>query len=263
MQSPWCDVLLSGDQKLTKASHNHRRALAAAAATARIRARLGGDPHAEFLLPSLSIIDRLRGRPWKASRPEAQAALCRSHYFDDTLKRFLSASETGQIVLLEGRYDTRPWRFSEALKGRKMFARSDKDYPGRITVRPDIALSSALRAAGCKATERTLFLWEGGSMLNSRAEVKATLSAIRSMSGAGSMLVLDCWSLSHLQSRARLLGQPVRFAIHPEDLSGLLARMGFEVIDIADAEELRRRFPSPGLQASSPCFVVTARLNAL
>ena len=242
MQSPRCDVLISGVQKLTKASHNHRRALAAAIATARIRARLDGDSHADLLLPPLRIVERLRQRPWETSRPEAQAVLCRSRHFDDTLKRFLSASANGQVVLLEGRYDTRPWRFSEALKGRKMFARSDKDHPGRVTVRPDLALSSALRAAGCKATERTLFLWEGGSMLHSRAEVKATLSAIRSMSGPGSMLVLDGWSPSRLQSRARLLGQPIRFAIHPEDLSGLLGRMGFEVTDIADAEELRRRF---------------------
>ena len=140
-----------------------------------------------------------------------------------------------------------------------MFARSDTDLPGRITVRPNISLSSALRSAGCKAAERTLFLWEGGSMVHSRAEVKANLSAIRSMSGPGSQLVLDGWSLSPLQDRARLLGQPIHFAIHPEDLSGLLSRMGFEVIDIADAEELRRRFPSQGSQSPSPCFVVTAQ----
>ena len=262
MKAPDCDVLLSGVRTLTKGSHNHRRAQAVSAAIARIRARLDGDPHSELLLPSPGVLERLRSRR-EGSRPEVQAALRRSRYLDHALERFLSLPQPGQVVLLEGRYDTRPWRFSEALKGRPVFARSDKDLPGRITVRPDISLSTALRAAGCKTTERTLFLWESGAMLHSRAEVKATLSAIRSMSGVGSQLVLDGWSVSRLQSRAELLGQPVRFAIHPEDLSGLLARMGFEVTDIADAEELVRRFPSQGEQSTSPCYVVTARLASL
>ena len=100
-------------------------------------------------------------------------------------------------------------------------------------------------------------------MFRTRADVKATLSAVRSLCGAGSQLVMDSFSLSPVQNRPHLLGQPIRFAIHPEDLTGLLARMGFEVTDVADTEELRRRFPPEGGRATPGSYVITARQTGL
>ena len=254
---------LSGVQKLTSATDNRLSADRAAAAAGRIRLRLAGDPHASRLLPAASLLERLRGHPWGISLAEAQTVLRRSHYFDHALTRFLTPPLPGQVVLLEGRYDTRPWRFADELNGRPVFALAEERASGRIRVSPTEALSAALRTAGCKAGERTLFLWEGGAMYRNRAEVKASLSAIRGLSGPGSLLVMDGWSQNPVQNRPLLLGQPIRFAIHPEDLSGLLSRMGFEITDIADAEELRRRFPPEGARGTPACFVISARLTGL
>lgn len=225
--------------------------------------RLAGDDFVSALLPKPGLIERLRGRPWGVSLAEARSVVRRSQYFDHTLARFLSVPSPGQVVLIEGRYDTRPWRFAEALGDRPIFARAEPEQAGRIRVSPDGPLPGALRTAGFSPAVRSLFLWEGGVMFTSRAEVKATLSAIRSLCAPGSKLVLDGWSMGDRQGQLSHLGQPIRFAIHPEDLSGLLARLGFEVTDVADTEELRRRFPPEGSREVGAGFVMTVRLTGL
>ena len=236
----------------------------AAAVACRVRARIEGDAHARRLLPAPGLLERLRGRPWGVSQPEVNAILRRSRYFDHTLARFL-IPPTGQLVLLEGRYDTRPWRFADELADRRIFASAPEFASGRTSIDPTVSLSAGLRKACFERNERTLFLWEGGTMYRSRAQVKATLSALRSLCGPGSVLVLDGWSHgeSPVHFRPTLLGEPIRFAIHPEDLSGLLGRMGFEVTDVADGEELRRRFPPEGGALYGSHFVMSARLTGL
>lgn len=235
----------------------------AAALAGRLRIRQEDDPHAAALLPPPGLIERLRGRPRGVDAADAEAVLRRSRYFDHALARFLDTPGEAQVVSLLGDYDTRPVRFADALSGRPMFACARSRAAGRIQVDPDGALSAALREAGCRAGERTLFLWEGEVMYRTRAAVKAILSAIRGMCGPGSVLVMDGWSTGSVQSRLTALGEPIRFVIHPEDLAGLLGRMGFTVADVADAEELRRRFPPEGERSSHGGFVLTARLTGL
>ncbi len=76
---------------------------------------------------------------------------------------------------------------------------------------------------------------------------------MRAMSVTGSHVVLDLWYLpdeQDLMAAARrfssnllgLLGEPITFGIHPEDAPPFFTRLGFRVKEIADANELRRRY---------------------
>ncbi|MDG1480169.1 MAG: hypothetical protein P8R54_11295 [Myxococcota bacterium] len=254
---------LSGAGPLTNATQNHQSTAHAAAIAGQIRMQLAGDSFVNRLLPSPGLIERIRGRPRGVSLAEAQYVLRRSSYFDHALTRFLTSPDPGQVVLIVGDYDTRPWRFADALSDRTIFAITAVEMAERVRVSPEGPLSVALRSAGFSPATRSLFLWEGGAMFSSRAEVKATLSAIRSLCTPRSLLVLDGRSMATRPAQLSHLGQPVRFAIHPEDLSGLLRRLDFEVIDVADADELRRRFPPEGRSETATGFVMTARLAGL
>lgn len=225
--------------------------------------QLEGDPFARQLLPSPGLIERIRGRPWGVSLAEAQYVLRRSNYFDHALTQYLTAPDPGQVVLIAGDYDTRPWRFADALKSQEIFAVAEVEMAERIRVSPEGPLSVALRSVGFSPSTRSLFLWEGGALFASRAEVKATLSGIRSLCTPRSLLVLDGRSMVTSPAQLSHLGCPIRFAIHPEDLTGLLSRLDFEVIDVADAKELGRRFQPEGRLEAGAGFVMTARLAGL
>ena len=47
-------------------------------------------------------------------------------------------------------------------------------------------------------------------------------------------------------SMLHLLGEPITFGIHPEDVSDFMRRESFKVVDLAVAEELERRYPRLG-----------------
>ena len=90
-------------------------------------------------------------------------------------------------------------------------------------------------------------------MYLTRAAVKKTLETLRAMSAPGSQVVMDLWYLPdehHLLATARrfssnllaLLGEPVTFGIHPEDVGPFLARLGFRARDVADADALRKLY---------------------
>ena len=110
-----------------------------------------------------------------------------------------------------------------------------------------------LRKSGFREKRGTFFVWEGVSMYLTRTSVKKTLETMRAMSAAGSHVVLDLWYLpdeQDLMATARrfssnllaLLGEPITFGIHPEDAPQFFARLGFRVKELADANELRRRY---------------------
>ncbi len=63
-----------------------------------------------------------------------------------------------------------------------------------------------LEAAGFDAQKKTIFLWEGVSLYLSEAEVRRTLRTLKTSASAGSVLVADFYSVSHLKPRnSRLL----------------------------------------------------------
>jgi O-methyltransferase involved in polyketide biosynthesis len=103
-----------------------------------------------------------------------------------------------------------------------------------------------------------------------RAAVKDTLTRIRQLGGPGALVAMDYWYLvdsPDLLSTAyrmspnllHLLGEPVVFSLHPEDAYPFMERVGFQILDLADHEELRRRFVRDGRHIYPGNYVVEAR----
>jgi hypothetical protein len=81
--------------------------------------------------------------------------------------------------------------------------------------------------------------------------VKSTLGELRELATTGSEIAMDLWHLpegadfaSAAQAASTLywIGEPIMFAIHPEDAAALLGRLGYRVIEVADAALLRSRY---------------------
>lgn len=218
--------------------------------------------------------------------------LVRHRFIDDCLRRALRR-DLAQVVLLGAGYDSRAYRFAGALAGRPVFevdfpatarrkarivARSGKDWPAVDVRRVEIdfqkdALADKLLEAGFRRRRKTFVVWEGVSMYLTRAAVKATLATISGICGPGSHLAMDFWYLldspDRMASAYRLsanllsfLGEPVTFGIHPEDAPHLLRTLGFKVVDLADGEELRRRYVSDGRAVMPGTYLVHARTLA-
>lgn len=226
---------------------------------------------------------RQRSRWWgqKPRLPpdQAMAALCLHRLMDESMARFLSSSAPGQVVVLGAGYDSRAWRMVDDLDGRSLY---EVDTPAvlshkadclgerplplvqRVSVplAPDASLSSALVGAGLMRGIRTLFLWELGALFQSRAAVKATLSTLRSLGGAGSQLVMGGWRWPDLPTEPRrttVLGEPLCFLQHPEDVGPFLRRQGFGLEQIVLPSELARRYVSDDRPPSTSGYGIIAR----
>jgi methyltransferase (TIGR00027 family) len=246
----------------------------------RPRHRVVDDPYAQwFLRPvtraalaSESALPQLGRYAERMTDGLLQFVVARHRFMDDALVKALRG-RIEQVVLLGAGYDMRAYRFARELRGRPVF---EVDHPAtsrrkaRIVARhagelPPVDLRrvevdferqsfrAELRKSGFREKSRTFFVWEGVSMYLTRTSVKQTLETMRAMSAAGSHVVLDLWYLpdeQDLVAAARrlssnllaLLGEPITFGIHPEDAPPFFARLGFRVKEIADANELRRRY---------------------
>jgi methyltransferase (TIGR00027 family) len=241
--------------------------------------RVVDDPYAHwFLRPLLraalsyeGVLPDLGGYADWATDGIVRFVAARHRYMDDALCR--ASRRVRQVVLLGAGYDMRPYRFAAKLRhcrvfevdhpataGRKarIIARRRRELPAVDVTRVEVdfekqSFRRELDKAGFDRDQPTFFIWEGVSMYLSRANVKSTLAAVRAMSGAGSELVMDLWFLpdepSLLSSARRwsanllsLLGEPVTFSLHPEDAEPFLARLGFRLRELADADLLRRRY---------------------
>ena len=196
----------------------------------------------------------------------------RHRFIDDHLLASLDAGAV-QVVLLGAGYDTRAYRFAEQLAGRPVYEvdlapisqakartidRHADDFPDANVVRVEIdfeneALADVLTAAGFEVGAQTFFTWEGVPMYLTRAAVTATLDSVRDLAGPGSRLAHDMWFLVDdpgpmgtarriVPSALSLIGEPVTFAVHPEDYEALLGRHGFAVVECALAPELQARY---------------------
>jgi len=215
--------------------------------------------------------------------------LCRHRYIDDCLATALHGP-VAQVVLLGAGYDTRAYRFASSLHGRPVFEldvpatsrrkariveEHARELPHANVRRVEIDFVSgnieeALIAAGFQRDARTFFVWEGVAMYLPRSAVKDTLARIRDLGAVGSALAMDFWYLldatdllsTAYRSSASLLslvGEPVVFALHPEDASPFMRRAGFEIVDIADTEELRHRYVRDGRHVFPGNYVLEAR----
>jgi methyltransferase (TIGR00027 family) len=219
----------------------------------------------------------------------AAYVLTRHRFMDDCLRRALAESSVDQLLLLGAGYDSRAYRFAPLLAGRPVF---EVDFPAtsrrkaRIVARradrlPSVdvrrveidfahdSLQQCLREAGFRTRRRTFVVWEGVSMYLTRDAVKRTLSAIRELSGTQSQVAMDYWYLldapdlltTAYRVSANLLsvlGEPVTFGIHPEDVTHFLKRLGYRVLSIADAAELERRYVRDGRRVVPGIYVVHA-----
>ncbi|MEY2447130.1 MAG: hypothetical protein QOH79_606 [Acidimicrobiaceae bacterium] len=193
-------------------------------------------------------------------------------------------------MLLGAGYDARAYRFCKQLDGRPVFEvdlaatsrrkagiieRNRKHFPDANVHRVEIdfetqALSDTLPSAGFRNGTRTFVVWEGVIPYLTRAAVKGTIGALHDLCGDGSMLAMDCWfmvdSPGPLGSARRaapgaiaLIGEPVTFGMHPEDMPDFLRRLDYEVVDLADAAELEARYCTDGRNVEPSLFVVAAR----
>ena len=264
----------------------------------RAGARVIDDPYAHwFLGPVLrtalsyeGVLPNLGPYPDWATDGIVGFVAARHRYIDDALRR--ASRRIGQVVLLGAGYDMRAYRFARELRrctvfevdhpatgGRKarILARRQKELPDVSVVRVLVdferqSFRRELQKAGFEPGQRTFFVWEGVAMYLSRAGVKATLQAIRAMSEPGSELMMDLWYLPdepNLVSSARrwssnllsLLGEPLTFSLHPDDAGPFLARLGFRLRELADAEMLRRRYFNARTHLYPTNYLVHAAVN--
>jgi len=260
--------------------------------------RILDDPHAKrFLGPilratlaTMKVGGRIANQAEAFSPGLLAYILTRHRCIDDALTDALSEG-IDQLVLLGAGYDTRPWRFAEALTDTTVFA---VDHPSTarrkakvVAKHPDLfpdlgvvpvaidfqtqSLQTRLLEAGFQPKRRTFVVWEGVSMYLTREAVKATLSTMRSMCGPGSQLLMDYWYMvdapdlvsTLLRMSPHLLhfvGEPVTFGIHPEDVEGFLDRLGYETLDIATAAELERRYVRDDRSVYPASYVVRMRI---
>ncbi len=219
----------------------------------------------------------------------AAFVLARHRFIDDALVAALPRVE--QVVVLGAGYDTRAERFASALGDRPVF---ELDFPSTSQRKRELVAQHAhaldlppctrrqvevdflsesfeekLREAGFKVGAPTFFIWEGVSMYLTRAVVKETLAALKRLGGAGSELVMDCWFLvddpdlraaAHRFSANLLsaLGEPVLFALHPEDAPSFVERAGFRCEDVADAPVLESRYVKDGRGVYPAIYVLRA-----
>ena len=206
----------------------------------------------------------------------ATFVLARHRFMDDALAAALARTgneRVEQVLVLGAGYDTRAWRFAEALGGRPLFEvdfpstshrkrelarKHEAELPGTVVRRVEVdflaeTFERPLLQAGFSRGARTFIVWEGVSMYLTRSAIKQTLGLLRAMSAPASELVLDFWFLldapdvraaAHRFSAnlLHLLGEPVLFGIHPEDTGAFLEREGFELVDLAEPAALEQRY---------------------
>ena len=214
--------------------------------------------------------------------------LCRHRYIDDCLRRAL-AGTLEQVVILGAGYDMRAYRFADELKNRPVFevdhpatsrrkarilAAHSRDLPAadvrivEVDFQTD-SLRERLQASGFRRGVRTFYVWEGVAMYLSRDAVKNTLAELREISAAGSEIAMDLWQIpegSDLVAAAQrwsanalyLVGEPVTFAIHPEDAGPFLNRLGYRVLEIAEVPTLQNRYVHDRRRVYGPAYLAHA-----
>jgi methyltransferase (TIGR00027 family) len=131
------------------------------------------------------------------------------------------------------------------------------------------SFAERLVSEGFTAGARTFFVWEGVSMYLTRRAVKESLAAMRDLGGAGSQLAADFWYLVDADDAASflrrispnllaLLGEPVLFGIHPEDVGPFLERQGIAIREILEAADLEARYLAGDSRRCYPAFYVVA-----
>lgn len=198
--------------------------------------------------------------------------LTRHRYIDDLLVAALNRG-VEQVVILGAGYDTRAYRLSAALGGRPVW---ELDFPATSARKTEILgrlgkdlprakvehlqvdfrheqVEEVLSRAHFLFGRPTFFIWEGVSMYLTREAVKSTLRMLHSLGGPGSELAMDFWFLldspdlmaaTHrlTPNLLHLLGEPITFGIHPDDVTYFLGRLGYRAEEVMTPARLEARY---------------------
>jgi methyltransferase (TIGR00027 family) len=219
----------------------------------------------------------------------ATSGLCRYRFIDEHL--LTSLPEVAQVMILGAGYDTRAYRFANEIGARPVY---EVDLPplsrrkaAVVAARSDLfrhasvhrveidfrtqSLPERLGGSGFSPGAATFVVWEGVSMYLTRDAVETTLAALASVCGAGSVVAMDFWQRvggvggRRLRLEAErgmeLIGEPIGFALPAADAGELFRAHDFEVIDLAEADELTRRYATGGRVCDPGMYVVAARLT--
>lgn len=198
-------------------------------------------------------------------------AIARTRHFDDVL---LSESRAGveQVVLLGAGYDSRPFRFRDALARMKVF---EIDHPGTQSRKRHMlervkeaspanlffipmdfnrcSVQEALVEHGFSVEERTLFLWEGVSYYLPQQIVEGLLDFV-SGCAAGSSIVFDyatkrfangdtsTYGSKHVSRWLKKIREPFLFGLDPDETKEFLRRLKLQVVSDLGPEELEKLY---------------------
>jgi len=259
--------------------------------------RIVTDPYAPVFLSGTS---RALMTPLKAAGPLvrrgerleiagiAASGLCRHAFIDNHLLDAIG--DMDQVLILGAGYDSRAYRFATEIGARPVFevdlaplsrrkaeiVAANADLFGHAAIqRVEIdfrtqSLADRLAASGFVAHRPTFVVWEGVSMYLTRAAVRATLGALSSLCGSGSVIAMDFWQrvggrgpnarLRRLGERSiRLIGEPLTFCIGADTVDGMFTAQDFEMLDLAEAVEMTKRYATAGRRCDPGMYVVAAR----
>jgi methyltransferase (TIGR00027 family) len=219
----------------------------------------------------------------------ATSGLCRHRCIDEHLLAALPDVE--QVMILGAGYDSRAYRFASEIGARPVFevdlpplsrrkaaiVAAHRDLFAHASVRRveidfrSQTLRDVLAGSGFVPGVPTFVAWEGVSPYLDRAAVAATLDALVGVCGAGSVLAMDFWHhvggvggyrFRVAATRAmRLIGEPITFAVEPDDARSLLADHRFDAFDVADGAELTSRYATGGRRCDPGLYVVAGRVT--
>jgi len=181
------------------------------------------------------------------------------------LDRALNSSlPSEQVVILGAGLDSRAWRL-DSLKEAVVF---EVDFPASQAWKRERAasipykakdvrfvaidfqrdqLAPLIRNAGFDPSKRTFWLWEGVTMYLSPEAVSANLAAFAALSTPGSRI-----ALSYLRKKngrvprnlfLALLGEPLRSAFAPDELTALAKSHGWRRIQDSDVQDWLKETP--------------------
>ncbi len=196
----------------------------------------------------------------------------RTKHFDAILKEE-GVKEIKQVVNLGVGYDTRAYRFHDAMPNVKFFELDMKATIGRkkeiiakifgalpsyvvyIAINFDKqSLEDALLKAGYDKTQKTLFIWEGVTMYLTKEAVDGTLKFIAEQSAPGSSVVFDYCLKSVIEGDystyesgpvVKLFasqGEPFVYGIDPKKIRDFLKDRKLELISDIGPEEMEKMY---------------------
>lgn len=251
--------------------------------------RLFYDPYAGlFTSPILVKMSRyfiITGYAGKRGPGVPEFIASRVRYIDDYL---LSCVKGGisQLVLLGAGYDSRAYRFAEALRNVKIF---EVDHPASLQDKKEQLKESAvdtgsviyvpvdfnidsledrLKSAGYDIGKKTLFIWEGVTYYLEAAAVDATLKFIAQTSGKGSSVIFDytfTWVINGDCSRGEIIRmkryrrftkEGLTFGIEEGTIKYFLEARGFSDVVNATSEDFKKLYYCKTEKEVAPIYAI-------